>query len=79
MVTDPLVWMSYNRTLNNQISSLYERTLRLVYKLSFHQLSEKDSSVTIHQRNLQTLAIGVFKVQSNIAPEISKDVFEIKK
>ena len=42
----PLVWMNHNRTLNNRITSLHERGLRLTYndfKLSFHQLLEKDN------------------------------------
>ena len=47
-------------------------------KTSFPQLLEKDYSVTIHQGNLQTLAIEIFKLHSNIAPEIVKVVFEIK-
>ena len=45
---------------------------------SKHQLLEKDNPVTIHQRNLQTLTIEIFKIHSNIAPEIMKDVFRIK-
>ena len=67
--------------LKNQNNSLHERALRLVYndfKSSFHQLLEKDNSVTIHQRNLQILAVEIFKVHNNITPEIIKDVFELK-
>ena len=60
---------------------MHKRSLRLVYnnfKSPFHQLLVKDNYVTIHQRNLQTLAIEVFKVHNNIASEIMKDVFKIK-
>ena len=78
----PLVWMNENKTLNNRINSLHERTtLRLAYndfKSSFHQLLEKDNFVTIHQRNLQTLATEIFRVHNNIAPEIINDAFKIK-
>ena len=73
-----LLWMNDNRTLINRINSLHEEGLWLVYndlKLSFHQLLEKDNSVSIHQRNLST---EIFKVHNNIAAEIMKDVFEIK-
>ena len=75
----PLLWMNQNRTLDNRINSLHERALQLVYdfKSSFQRLLEKDDSVTIHQRNLQTLAIEIFKVHNNIAPEIMMDEFEI--
>ena len=52
----PLVWMNHNKTLNNQINSLHENALRLVYNnLKFHQHLEKGNSVTIHQRNLQMI------------------------
>ena len=43
-----------------------------------HFSQSTTTSVTICQRNLQTLAIGRFKVHNNIAPEIMKDLFEIK-
>lgn len=36
------------------------------------------NSVTIHQRNLQSLTIEIFKVYNNIAPEITRNVFESK-
>ena len=77
-----LVCMNRNRTLNNRINSLHERALRVVYndfRSSFHQLLQKVNSVTIHQRNLQSLAIEISKVHNSIAPRIMKDVFEIKK
>ena len=76
-----LVWMNHSRTLNIRINSLHEIALRLVYnnfKSSFHQLLQKDNFVTIHQRNLKILAIEIFKFHNNAAPEIIKDVFEIK-
>ena len=76
-----LLCMNYDRNLNNQINSVHERALRLVYndfKSSFHQLLEKGNSVTIHQRNQGTLAIEMFKDQNNIAPEVMKDVVKIK-
>ena len=73
--------IDYNRTLSNRINSFHKRTFRVVcndLKSSFHQLLEKDNSVTIHQRNLKVLAIEVYKVHNNIAPEIMKDAFKIK-
>ena len=59
---------------------MHERALQLVYndfKSSFHQHLEKDNFVTIHQRNLHTLAIEIFKVHNNIGAEIVKDILEI--
>ena len=73
----PLVWMFHSRAINNQINKLHERALRLVYKdttLSFHQLLQKDNSVTIHHRNLQKLATEMYKLKNNIPPMLLKTI-----
>ena len=52
--------MLYNRSLNNKINKLHERSLRILYKddcSTFEQLLAKDESVTMHDRNVQKLAI----------------------
>ena len=51
-----LVWMCHNRTKNSKINRLFKRFLRLLYdekKPSFEELLEIDSSVSIHNRNLE--------------------------
>ena len=61
----PLVWMFCSRKLNDRINSIHKRALRIVYldySSSFAELLEKDKSVTIHQRNLQLLAVEMFKI-----------------
>ena len=73
--------MNHNRTFNNRINSLPEGALRLVYSnfnSLFHQFLDRNTSVAIHQRNLQTLTIEIFRLHKNIAQEIAKDEFEIK-
>ena len=73
-----LVWMNLSRTLNNRISGLHKRALSLVYNdfsSSFSELLEKGKSVTIHHRNLQTLAYEIFKLKNNMAPEILTEIF----
>ena len=77
----PLVWMNHSRSLNNRINTLHEGALRLVYNdftSSFTELLKKYNSVTIHQKNLQKLAIEMFKVKHNLAPEIMPGVFRLK-
>ena len=61
----PLIWMCCNRSLNNKIDRLHERSLRIVHsdKISdFSELLEKDGSVSIRYQNIRQLAIGMFKV-----------------
>ena len=74
----PLVWMFHNRTLNNRINILHEKALRLVYKdstSSFEELLTLDQSFTIHHRNLQKLAMEMFKVKHNLSPVFMKNMF----
>ena len=74
----PLVWMFHNRDLNNRINILHEKALRLVYNdsmLSFEQLLSLDNSFTIHHRNLQKLAIEMYKVKHNLSPIFMKNIF----
>ena len=76
----PLVWMFHSRTLNSQINAVHERALRIVYqdkKSTFDELLLKDNSVMIHQRNLQVLATELYKVKSNIAPDLMKEIFPV--
>ena len=74
----PLVWMFHNRNINTRINNLHFRALGMVYReqtSTFEELLERDSSVTIHQRNLQFLAIEMFKVVKGLAPIFMNEIF----
>ena len=74
----PLIWMFHSRVLNHKINSLHERALRVVYKndnLTFAELLDKDGSFTIHDRNLQKLALEMYKVKHKISPSPVCEIF----
>ena len=47
--------------------------------MTFEQLLEKDNSFTIHERNLQNLAILMYKVKNNLCPAPIKEIFRENK
>ena len=58
--------MFHSRILNNKVNHIHEWALRIVYQdfqSSFSDLLGKDSSFTIHQKNLQLLAIDILEVK----------------
>ena len=77
----PLIWMFCSRKMNDKINHIHERALRLVYDdytTSFNELLKRDNSVTIHHRNIQKVAIEMFKVRYNLCPEILQSLFHQK-
>ena len=74
----PLICMTHSRGLNKKMNHIHERALRIFYKdfsTSFEGLLAKDKSVTIHNQNLQQLAIEIFKVKMGISPIVVKEIF----
>ena len=74
----PLVWFFCSRKINNRMNRTQECVLRIVYKdyvSTFAQLLEKDSSMSIHIRNLQVLVTDIFKGRSNILLPIAQNSF----
>ena len=73
-----LIWMFHSRTINNKINCLHERALRIVYsdfKPSFEGLLMKDNSFSIHERNIQSLAIEIYKFLNGLSPSFLNNVF----
>ena len=73
--------MFQGRGLNNKISYLHERSLRIVYKgntSSFKELLKKDNSITDYHRNIQSLAIELFKVKVNLSNTTMDDILQTR-
>ena len=72
--------MLHSRTLNNKINCIHKRALRTVhsdYNSSFNELLDKDASFTIHQKNVQSLAIEIYKYLHGLSPAILSEVFKV--
>ena len=72
--------MLHSRTMNNKINRLHERSLRIVYSdqsSTFEELLEKDGTFSIHLRNIQSLAIEIYKFVNGLSPEIMNSVFHL--
>ena len=77
----PLLWMFHSRSLNTQINKIHHRALSIIYRdntSSFETLLEKSGLVSIHHRNIQSLATEIFKSLNNVSPSIMSEVFKIK-
>ena len=74
----PLVWMFHGRQINNKISHLHERALRMIYEdstSSFDTLLEKDMSFSVHDRNIQQLPLEMYKVTKSLTPTAISSLF----
>ena len=63
--------------LNRKINRIRERALRIVcldYTSSYGELFGRDGSVTIHQRNIQLLAIEMFNVKNGKGSSIMQSL-----
>ena len=74
----PLIWMFHSRCLNCKINSIYGRALRITYQdhiSAFQELLDKDNFVLIRHRNLQVLAIEMFKIHRGLSSHILREIF----
>ena len=74
----PLIWMFHSRTINNKIKRLHERALRIVcsdFQSFFDGVLMKDDSFSIHERNIQSLAIEIYKFLNGLSPSFLNNVF----
>ena len=67
--------------MNKKINRLHERSLRIVYfdqRLTFEELLERDKTFSIHHKNIQSLAIEIYKFVNGLSPKIMNSVFHLK-
>ena len=70
--------MLYGLQNNKKIKHLHERRLRLIQfdKLSsYEELLEQDWSVSVHYRNVQSLAIETLQIKHGESREIVTNIF----
>ena len=76
----PLIWMFCSKA-SNLINKIHKQTLLVVYEpedANFEDLLIKNSSLTIHENNIQTLVIEIYKSLSHISPPIMQEFFDLK-
>ena len=74
----PIIWMYCQRKSNNLINRIHERALRIAYNdyiSTFEGLLDKDCSITVHQRNIQALALEIYKTNNGLNPSFMRDIF----
>ena len=70
--------MFCSRKINRKINCIHERASRLVYDdyiSSCEDLIRKDITVSIHHRNVQKVAIEMYKIKYNVGPQLIDDLF----
>ena len=77
----PLIWMYCSKTANNLINKIHKRGLGVIYgkeDANFEDLLIKDSSCAIHENNIHTLLIEIYKSINHIRPPIMQEFFDLK-
>ena len=65
----PLIWLFCSKTANKDINRTNKRALRVLYgdkDSPFHQLLARAGSVTVYQKNLQSLMIEIHKTMNHL-------------
>ena len=75
------IWMFHSRSNNRKINRLHERGLRIIcndQQSPFIDLLKKDNSVSIHIRNIQRLAIKMFRFYNRLSSSLMGNIFKLK-
>ena len=74
----PLIWLVCSKTANkdrNRTNKSARRDLYGDYDSSFDQLLARAGSITVHQKNLQSLMIEIYKTMNNLNPSYIWEFF----
>ena len=77
----PVIWTFSGKSSNTLINRVQRKALRAVYNdydSNFEQLLEKGDHLTIHQMNLRSLLVEVYKCVNNINPSFLTSIFQYK-
>ena len=78
----PSIWKFHDRRVNAKFNHIHERALQLAYDdrtSSFEELLITDSSVSVHQRNLQLLVTEIYRTRMNLNPCFTREIFVERK
>ena len=67
----PLIWLFCSKGAKNEINRTHKRAARALYgdyESTFEELLDKDKSMTIHKKNLQTLMVETYKTINHLSP-----------
>ena len=71
--------MLCGKTENNSINKIHKRTFQLIYEMQdavFEDLLERDKSKYIHENNIYTLKIEIYKSIHHGSPQIMRNFFD---
>ena len=74
--------MFCGKTENKSINKTYKRTLQLIYNTedaTFEYLLERDKSRTIHEDNIHTVLVEIYKSIPYISPLTMWNFFDLKR
>ena len=75
----PLVWMCHNLATNRKLNKLHQKCLHIICNyVSLKELLKKDGSVSIHDKNIQCLALEMSNVSSGLSSPFISDIFKHK-
>ncbi len=74
----PLIWLFCSESANKDIKRTNKRASRVLYRdfdASFDQLLARAGSITVHQKNLQSLMIEIYKTMNHLNPSYIWEFF----